>query len=81
MVENNKLSEEKNGGHKIFNLILSRYFNLIILILVIILFAIAYIYLINPKRLTILDEREKILAEKISQKEKLQNNIKFTRIV
>jgi hypothetical protein len=73
MADKNKFSEEKKGGYKIFNLILSRYFNLIVLILVLIFFAAAYFYLINPKRQKILDEREKILTEKIEQKDKLQN--------
>jgi hypothetical protein len=73
MADKNKFSEEKPGGYKIFNLILSRYFNLIVLILILLFFVVAYFYLINPKRQKILDEREKILTEKTAQKDKLQN--------
>ncbi len=78
MADKSKLTEGKKEGHKIINLILSRYFNLIVLIIILIVFAAAYFYLINPKRQKILEAREKILFEKTAQKEKLQNI--FTRI-
>jgi hypothetical protein len=73
MADKNKFEAGKNEGYKIFNLILSRYFNLIVLTIILIVFAVSYYNLINPKRQKILEERENILSEKIAQKEKLQN--------